>query len=365
MTHQVRLVQIGMGNVGREVVRLLMESRERWLHRYGVNVCYAALLDTQGGVVCPDGIPDRVLRDLVAAKETGQSLAENSVGMRVSPLEALQRLGPDLGPVVLVDCAAGGGTYEAIHQTLLSGGSVVLSNKAPLAVDQERYDHLMEAGQSRLLNEATVGAGLPVLSTLRSLLDSGDEVIEIQACASGTLGYITSELMAGRQYSEAVSQARELGYTEPDPRDDLSGLDVARKALILARTFGRRLEPGEVRVEPLLPPLDTGLSVQEFMDALPEGDGEFSERVARAQRSGCSLKYVAKIPAEGEVRVELREAPERSQVGSLTGPDNIFVFRTREYREQPLTIIGPGAGPTNTAMGVLEDVLQSARQVRV
>lgn len=356
----MRLVQIGVGTVGSAVVRLLLENRDRWRTVYGLEVGYAALIDSRGVVFNRDCIADAALYELLEAKAAGASLAEVPQGRRAGALETLRSM-QDYDDVVLVDCAAGEGTYEPIREALSAGGLAVLSNKAPLAVTQDRFDQLRVRSLGSLGYEATVGAGLPVISTLRSLLDTGDEVEEIQTCASGTLGYITSELMAGSSYSEAVTRAKVLGYTEPDPRDDLSGLDVARKALILARTFGRRLELSEIQVEPLLPPLDPSLSVNEFLEALPRADSEFAERVDRARQAGYSLKYVATIPAEGEIRVGLDEVPAQSLIGSLSGPDNIFAFRTHQYQAHPLTIIGPGAGPENTAMGVLADLLHLAR----
>lgn len=361
MTRQIRLVQIGVGTVGRAVIQLVIENRERWRMLYGLEVGYTALLDTQGAVIEPDGLSDLALQSILAAKAANQSLAETPSGERASTAHVLQALA-ELPGVVLIDCGTGEGTADALLQALRQNRSCVLSNKAPLALDQQQYDHFHEVGGGRLWYEATVGAGLPVISTVRSLVSTGDEVQEITACASGTLGYITSAMMAGTRYSEAVRQAHQRGYTEPDPRDDLSGLDVARKALILARTFGRRLDLCDIRVEPLMPALDPSVSVEEFLGTLASADAVFGERVARARSADASLKYVATIPAEGQVTVQLREIPAATQMGSLDGPDNIFVFRTREYADNPLTVIGPGAGPTVTAMGVAGDILQAARQ---
>jgi homoserine dehydrogenase len=365
VTCLVRLAQLGAGNVGREVARLVTRHRSAWVEAYDLDVRYVALWDSTGGLLDAEGMGDRELTLALEAKEAGRRFCHLDGGIQGSADALLKELWSEQG-ITVIDCSVGDGSHELLTQSLKAGGHAVLSNKAPLAVPQDRYDVLTTLGRAGSLRyEATVGAGLPVISTLRSLLDAGDEVIEIQACASGTLGYITSELMAGRRYSDAVRRARELGYTEPDPRDDLSGLDVARKALILARTFGRRLELADVCVEPLLPAfVDPGLRVDEFLEALPEADREFAEKVERARRGGNSLKYVATIPASGQVRVALEEAPAHTQMGSLTGPDNIFVFCTREYREYPLTVIGPGAGATVTAMGVIDDVLRAARQVR-
>lgn len=361
MTLPVMLIQVGVGAVGSEVVRLVLGHRDLWRRLYGLQVDYTGLLDSRGGYYNLSTIPVPLVRDLLLAKAAGRSLMEVEDGEPITVMEALSRQEAP-GRTIMVDCATGDGTYGAHLWNLQDPEASVLANKAPLTVEQDRYDALVECGRTRLWYEATVGAGLPVISTLRSLLAAGDEVLEIRACASGTLGYITSEMMAGRAYSEAVATAKSRGYTEPDPRDDLSGLDVARKAMILARTFGRRLELSDIRVEPLMPALDPALSVDAFLAALPAADAEFAERVARARRSGSALKYVATIPAEGGITVGLQEVPAQSQMGSLAGPDNIFVFRTRAYDENPLTVIGPGAGPVVTAMGVVGDILQAARR---
>lgn len=361
MTRQIRLVQMGVGTVGRAVIRLVMANRDRWRQHCGLEIQYVVLLDTQGGVVDRNGLSDDEMRLALTAKEAGQSVAEAPLGEQTNAANALQPLS-DLHDVVVIDCASGDGTAAAHLLALRQGWSCVLSNKAPLALDQQRHYQLHEAGGARLWYEATVGAGLPIISTLRSLLTAGDAVHEITACASGTLGYITSAMMTGTPYSAAVRQAHQLGYTEPDPRDDLSGLDVARKALILARTFGRRIDLGDISVEPLMPTLDSSLGVEEFLANLATADAAFVARVSHAQRAEATLKYIATIPAEGAVTVQLREVPTASQAGSLSGPENIFVFRTREYADNPLTIIGPGAGPAVTAMGVVGDVLQAAAQ---
>ncbi len=359
MSRRVSIVQIGVGTVGSEVARLVLAGRARQLAQ-GLDLTYAALADTSGAVVSPDGLPPGIVARAVEAKRAGRALAELEGGRTLCP-EELVGLLSGLESAVLVDCAVGDATYDAHLLALRRGWRSVLSNKAPLAVSQERYDALACAARGRLWHEATVGAGLPVIGTLRSLLEAGDEVEEIAGCLSGTLGFITTELVAGTPYSEAVRRARDLGYTEPDPRDDLSGLDVARKALILARVSGRRLSLEDVRVQPLLPPLDPALSVREFLAAAEAGDERFGSLVERARRRGRTLRYVARVPAEGEVTVGLVEVEAESRIGSLSGPDNIVQMRTREYREHPLVVIGPGAGPVVTAMGVLSDLLEAAR----
>lgn len=363
----VRIVQIGAGAVGRAVARRVLAHRARWRARLGLDVGYVALYDSTGGIDWPKGGEDDQVRAALGTKGAGRPIAAIPGGRPGEPIRALECLdGPDR--VILVDCAAGEATYGAHLAGLTAGAVSVLANKAPLAVGQARYDALHDAARSgargilsRLYYEATVGAGLPVITTLRALREAGDEVREIRACASGTLGYITSELGAGTTYSCAVRRAHERGYTEPDPRDDLSGLDVARKALILARTIGRRLDLGEVAVEPLLPDSVSGGGVAEFLDSLPDADAGFARRVRRAAECGRVLRYVATVTAAGPLQVGLEEVPADGLVGSLAGPDNAFVIRTEAYADHPLVVAGPGAGDEVTAIGVVTDILAAAR----
>jgi homoserine dehydrogenase len=208
--------------------------------------------------------------------------------------------------------------------------------------------------------ETTCGAGLPVISTLRSLIDTGDEVIEIVGALSGTFGAIFSDVANGKPFSAAVRSAKEQGYTEPDPRDDLSGLDVARKALILARTMGRRVDLSELEIENLVPEAMRGLSVDDFLARASALDAAMAERAAEAKASGKALKYVATVRPDGPIAVGLRAIGKETVLGALQGPENIISFRTKRYDAYPLNVTGPGAGAAVTAAGVVADVLALA-----
>jgi homoserine dehydrogenase len=207
-----------------------------------------------------------------------------------------------------------------------------------------------------------VGAGLPIISTLRSLLDSGDQIKRIEACMSGTLGYLCTALEEGLPLSNAVRIARDNGWTEPDPRDDLSGIDVARKALILARTWGLPWDMGHVPGTPWFPPDLAEVSIDAFMDLIEKVDQEYAERVSRAQARQHVLRYVAAVEADG-ASIELRELPLDHPLAALRGSDNLFVFTTMRYADQPLTVRGPGAGVEVTAAGVLADIVATAREL--
>jgi homoserine dehydrogenase len=261
-----------------------------------------------------------------------------------------------------VDLAVHGDTSDLDLLGVENGARLVLSNKGPLSGTSSRYERLVGTLGDRLWHEATVGAGMPVISTLKSLIEGGDEVLEIQASPSGTLGFVMSAVEGGRSFSEAVREAVELRYAEPDPRDDLSGLDVARKAIILARTMGRKIEPEEIPYESLVPEGLEEVSLEEFMERLPEADEEFAERLLAVEEHHM-LRYLARIPKEGPIEVGLVDEPVESPFGPINGPENVFDFRTRRYSDVTLTIRGPGAGPERTASGVVFDLLDITHKV--
>ena len=351
---RVELIQLGLGNVGRAVAQIILEERKRWLERWGVEIVYKAAADTSGALVGEDLLPQAV-----RLKEEGGKLS--SLG--VEPLEEVLHSEPEAGTTrVVVDLAVHGDTSDLDLLGVEKGARLVLSNKGPLSGTTSRYERLVGTLGDRLWHEATVGAGMPVISTLKSLIEGGDEVHEIQASPSGTLGFIMSAVEEGRSFSEAVREAGELRYAEPDPRDDLSGLDVARKAIILARTMGRKIEPGEIPYESLVPEGLEDVSLEEFMERLPEADEEFAERLLAVEEHHM-LRYLARIPMEGPVEVGLRDTPVESPFGPISGPVNVFDFCTRRYSDVTLTISGPGAGPERTASGVVFDLLDIAHKV--
>ena len=363
----IRLVQIGIGTVGGEVVGQVIANRDRWRQELGLDIQIAAVVGTEGALPAEDiaGLEDATLQAVVAGRMAGQGLAAAAGGAAlIPPAEVISRMIPE-GPTIVVDAAAGEETAALHARALASGARVVLSNKAPLALPLSNplAKELWAASGTRghLRYEATCGAGLPVISSLRSLLDTGDEVIEIQGALSGTLGAIFSDLANDTPFSAAVRGAKERGYTEPDPRDDLSGLDVARKALILARTLGREVDLDDISVESLVPPHLQDVTVSEFLDQVSELDADLTARTARARAKGAALKYVATVPATGPIAVGIREVPTSGVLGALQGPENVISIRTRRYDDYPLTIVGPGAGAAVTAAGMLADVLALAR----
>ena len=291
------------------------------------------------------------------------SLADVPFGVGGTASEALASIRRfKLSRPILVDVTASDTTPE-LEEAIAAGMDIVLANKRPLADLRDGTRGIARhaaAHGRRVLHEATVGAGLPLLDTISKLLESGDEVLAIEGCPSGTLGYLFGEIGRGTPFSTALRAAMALGYTEPDPRDDLSGMDVARKALILAQLLGYEGTLDSVAVESLVPEEFRSLTSTQFLSRIEELDSGWRDRVAQARANGCVLLYRATVTA-GKVRVGLVEADAASSFATLTGTDNQFAITTTRYRANPLVITGPGAGVAVTAAGVLNDVLKLAR----
>jgi aspartokinase/homoserine dehydrogenase 1 len=266
----------------------------------------------------------------------------------------------------VVDCTASDDTVPALLYSLEQGYKLVLANKKPLSLQQEVYDRLTRAGVTtgvrqvgRARWETTCGAALPVIATLNRLVTSGDMVQRIAGTFSGTLGFVMSGLQEGRPFSEVVREAHKLGYTEPDPRDDLGGVDVARKALILARGLGWNLDLADVQVTSLYPAQMDSLTVADFLAALPDLDAQFAAQVQTAAAQEQVLRYAATVQ-DGACRVGPTLVQVSSPLGRLSGTDNLVEFHTRWYQPNPLVVQGRGAGVDATASGVLADMIELA-----
>jgi aspartokinase/homoserine dehydrogenase 1 len=264
---------------------------------------------------------------------------------------------------VLVDCTASEAIGAHYADWLAAGIHIVTPNKKANSGDFAYYQRLQSArrsGASHYLYEATVGAGLPIVQTLRDLCQTGDEITSIEGIFSGTLAYLFNAYDGSRGFSEIVREARQRGFTEPDPRDDLSGLDVARKLIILAREMGLPLELKDVKIESLVPAELAAGSIDEFMQQLPHHDAAMAARLAAARERGKVLRYIGRLSAAREATVGLQQLDAHHAFGNIALTDNVVRFATRRYRDNPLIVQGPGAGPEVTAGGVFADLLRLA-----
>ena len=343
------VVLLGFGKVGRALADQLAA-------RNGTSsVRVVGLLDRSGYVFDPRGLSRRRLLRLAQGKDSGALVAELG-GRRADAAEALTFVASHaVSRPVLVDVTAEE-TGDLLRSALDHGFDLVLANKKPLAGSTESHDRLLAAAAAsgrRIRYEATVGAGLPIIDTYQKLVETGDRVLRIDGCVSGTLGFVLSAVGAGRAFSEAVVEAMGRGYTEPDPREDLSGQDAARKGLILARLMGYRGAPPAA--ENLVAPALRRVPLAQFLKRMSSMDADWKSRVERAAARGRVLRYVVTATAFA-VRASLAEVDAQSPIGSLTGTRNLVSFTSRRYRNEPLVVTGPGAGVAVTAAGILNDI---------
>jgi len=263
---------------------------------------------------------------------------------------------------VIIDCSASADVAKHYPEWLAAGIHVVTPNKKANTLDMAFYDGLQQSrrnGGAHYLYEATVGAGLPIIQTLRDLRETGDEIRRIEGILSGTLAYLFNVWDGSQPFSTVVRDAKTRGYTEPDPRDDLSGVDFARKIVILGREMGLRLEMSDVQLEGLVPAALAKCSVDEFLARLPEFDAPMLKRLEAARERGKVLRYVGTLDAAtSKAAVGLVELDRAHTFANINLTDNVVRFTTSRYNQNPLVVQGPGAGPEVTAGGVFADLLR-------
>ncbi|SMF69805.1 bifunctional aspartate kinase/homoserine dehydrogenase I [Pseudobacteriovorax antillogorgiicola] len=357
---EVNLLIHGFGQIGQTLVRQIEGQKDYFRDKIKIKTPIVSLIDSSACLFNDHGFSSEELSNVLKLKEAGKKInaldgAQSLKFLRKHLEETTYHKG------VFVDLTAAE-TDELIREALHHNLHVVVANKKPLSIPYERYQALFDLAHEKGLfirYEATVGAGLPVLDTLEKLSEAGDDVYEILGCLSGTLGYLMTQMEDGALFSEAVRIAYEKGYTEPDPRDDLSGMDVARKALILARTLDIRINMEDIQLESLYPEHLSHDDPQIFIESLKEIDDEVCKKIATAKAEGKVLRYVARLSRE-EVSVGVEAVDAQSPLGRLRGTANQVSIRTRRYNGNPLIVTGPGAGADVTAAGVLNDVIAIA-----
>jgi aspartokinase/homoserine dehydrogenase 1 len=365
------LIVNGCGKIGRALLDLVAARGHGAAHgfeRLGLKQRVVGVGDRSGFAFRPTGLTADELGEVVAAKRAGRALASLPFGVAADSPAALVKHACRFRLVrpVLIDCTDADGMEAAFQAAFEGGCDVVTANKKPLAGPMAAHVALLEQAAARgrrLKAEATVGAGLPVVDTVEMLRSTGDRPTRIQGCFSGTLGLIVTRLEEGVAFSAAVREAIERGFTEPDPVADLSGEDVARKAIILGRVSGLTSDDVPVRLTGLVDAGWAGLPLPVLMERLRGLDDEMWRRVADARAEGKALRYVARVEP-GQIVVGPEAVPQHSPIGRLEGTDNMVVIESERYRERPLVVSGPGAGVEVTAMGVLGDILRVAAERR-
>ena len=348
----IALAVIGPGKVGSALLDQLQTALPRLRTQHTIDLRLRALASRSNLWLCEHG-------DAVDwHTRLQQPPSEASLDLLTKHL-----LDTHLPHAVVIDCSASDSVAARYPEWLAAGIHVITPNKQAGAGPLQRYQAIRSAqahSGARFRYEATVGAGLPVISTLRDLLDTGDDLLSIEGIFSGTLAWLFNKYDGSKPFSELVLEAHALGYTEPDPRDDLSGTDVARKLVILARESGMHISLSDVEVQSLVPASLRSADRDAFMDGLAALDAPMQAALEAARSKACVLRYVAKLEQDGKASVALRELPASHAFAHLRLTDNCVSFTTRRYCDNPLVVQGPGAGPEVTAAGVFSDLLRLA-----
>lgn len=367
------VILLGCGGVAQQLIQHIINTRS--LHAaQRVHIAVQAICDSSSLVESEHGqhaeLNDAALNQILSTKASNAALLNLppseaytmktlQSGSRTRDLiQSIEQFQSCTRRLIVVDCTASKETGIVLTRVAELGYCIVLANKKPLTSSMNLYEKLCKR-RRYLRYESTVGAGLPIIATFTRFLMAGDPVHRVVGALSGTLGYVMNGLQEGHPFSLVVRQAKSLGYTEPDPRDDLSGMDVARKALILARLLGWPLNMEDIEVESLFPTQmeQSQMSTEQFLkEGLLSLDLEMNNRIESAKTGGNLLRYVATI-ANGSCKVGLAEVSQDSPLGQLKGSDNLVEIYSRCYNNSPFVIRGAGAGSDTTACGVLADIL--------
>ncbi|MDE3968803.1 ACT domain-containing protein, partial [Glaesserella parasuis] len=344
---------VGVGGVGGELIEQITTQKE-YLAKKDIEIRVCALANSNKMLLNENGLSlDNWRADLESATQPSD----------FDVLLSFIKLHHVVNPV-FVDCTTAQSVANLYSRALKEGFHVITPNKKANTSSYAYYQEMREnarQSQHKFLYETNVGAGLPVIENLQNLLAAGDEVEKFEGILSGSLSFIFGKLEEGATLSEATNIAKEKGFTEPDPRDDLSGQDVARKLLILARECGYPLELGDIEVEGVLQKgFSEGKTAAEFLAMLPELDAEFAKRVENATACGNVLRYVGSIE-NGKCRVAIKEVNGDDPLYKVKNGENALTFYTRYYSPIPLLLRGYGAGNDVTAAGIFADILRTLK----
>lgn len=348
---KVNVFLVGLGVVGGALLKIVGEQLDYFSENLNTEFHLVGIANSKKMLFNKSGI-----KLLNWKNEIDDCKTKSNIDKFISTMNEM-----NLQNTILVDCTANSVLVNKYAEILNSGISIVTPNKIANSGKFKDYKSIREAtskGNAEFKYETNVGAALPIIDTLRDLINNGDQIIKIEGVLSGTLSYIFNSLKVGKKFSEVVKDAKNLGFTEPDPRDDLSGLDIARKILILIRESGKEIELSDIKVDNLVPEkLRKIKDVNKFLDDLAKYDDQFEKMRLASQAKNKVLAYIAKYE-NGKATVKIDEISEKHPFYNLNGIENIVSFTTNYYNEIPLVIKGPGAGPEFTASGVLADILK-------
>jgi aspartokinase/homoserine dehydrogenase 1 len=349
---QINVFIAGVGTVGTRLIEQLRAQHEHLSDEMRLNVRVVGIANSRRALLENEGV------DLTTYKDDLKSAGETDIeGFTDAIIEE------NLRNSIFVDVTASAAVVATYPKLLSRSISVIACNKIAASSEYDKYVHLKDLAREFGTNfffETNVGAGLPVINTLNDLLRSGDRVNRIEAVLSGTLNFVFNNYDGTRKFADVVRQAQDEGYTEPDPRLDLSGTDVARKILILAREVGHRIEMDDIENAGFLPESCLAGSVEDFYVELERNEPHFRALLDAAVNQGLILKYIASL-AGGKATVGLQSIGPDHNFANLSGKDNAVLFYTDRYPEQPLVIKGAGAGADVTAAGVFADIIRASR----
>ncbi len=337
------------GLIGNTLLKQIKNQRNYLSNEKHIEINITGVINTRKMLIESNGLEIDTLENTLETKGI-----PSDINTFIKDMKAL-----NFANSVFIDCSASKDVCNHYEEILKKSISVITPNKIANTLSTPKYKTLREAANrsnAKFLYETNVGAGLPVINTLANLLDSGDKILKIEAVLSGTLSYIFNNYKKDKKFSEVVLEAKDKGFTEPDPRDDLSGLDVARKALILSREIGVEMELREISVQNLVPENLQTVGVEEFIVRLLELDAAYESLKEQAESQQKALRYMAVIEA-GNVSISLLSVDSSHPFYNLTGSDNMIVFTTERYKNNPLVIKGPGAGAEVTAAGVFAELI--------